>query len=655
MTASETSETEPHAQTAHWTPELSLQYRGVSQVRVAPDGLRVAYTLTEPVMTEEKSENLTQIWLANADGTGSYQATFAEKSSGDAQWSPDGKWLAFTSKRSEKNQLYRMRATGGEAERLTDGKGEVGAYLWSPDGTQIGFLMSDVKTEEEEKRDKGKDDAFWVNEDLKYSRLYVVPVEKDAHGKREPKLLTEFARNVVSFDWSPDSQTLVISHTLTAKADDWTSANLAAVDAASGDIKSLYEATATASQPLYSPDGKTIVFTLSDDPPRWAGSSVLHLLPTAGGSPRALPTTPNASPLLIGWSADSGVLYFAEATGTQFHGYAMNVQSGEISPLTAGNGLFTELHLNRSHRHLGFVYQNSNEPPKACVSSVEAFAAGSVSGSPTVKPDVPFPNLGRTELVRWQSTEGHEIEGLLTYPVGYEAGQRVPFLLVIHGGPAGVYSQAFTGNPNIYPVASFAAQGYAVLRCNPRGSSGYGKEFRYANQKDWGGGDYRDLMAGVDHVIALGVADPERMGVMGWSYGGFMTSWVITQTHRFQAASVGAGVTNLMSFNGTADIPSFIPDYFGAESWEDLDIYRDHCAMFQVKGVKTPTLIQHGDSDVRVPISQGYEFYNALRRQGVETRMVVLPRQPHGPTEPKMLLKVMQTNLDWFNKYLKPR
>jgi dipeptidyl aminopeptidase/acylaminoacyl peptidase len=161
-------------------------------------------------------------------------------------------------------------------------------------------------------------------------------------------------------------------------------------------------------------------------------------------------------------------------------------------------------------------------------------------------------------------------------------------------------------------------------------------------------------MAGVDHVIGLGVADPERLGVMGWSYGGFMTSWIITQTDRFKASSVGAGVTNIMSFNGTADIPSFIPDYFGAESWEDLELYRDHCALFQVKGVVTPTLIQHGDSDVRVPISQGYELYNALRRQNVETRMIVLPRQPHGPTEPRMLLKVMQTNLDWFAKFLKP-
>ena len=186
----------------------------------------------------------------------------------------------------------------------------------------------------------------------------------------------------------------------------------------------------------------------------------------------------------------------------------------------------------------------------------------------------------------------------------------------------------------------------------PRGSSGYGVEFRRANIKDWGGGDYNDLMTGVDHVVSMGVADPERLGVMGWSYGGYMTSWMITQTKRFKAASAGAPVTNLMSFTGTADIPDFIPDYFGGQPWDILDTYRKHSPMFNVKGVTTPTMIQHGEADERVPISQGYELYNALKAQGVPTRMIVLPRQPHGPNEPKMLLKVMQSNLEWFDKYL---
>jgi dipeptidyl aminopeptidase/acylaminoacyl peptidase len=169
--------------------------------------------------------------------------------------------------------------------------------------------------------------------------------------------------------------------------------------------------------------------------------------------------------------------------------------------------------------------------------------------------------------------------------------------------------------------------------------------------------DYQDLMTGVDHVIAMGVADPERMGVMGWSYGGFMTSWVITQTRRFKAASVGAGVTNLMSFTGTADIPGFIPDYFGGEFWDDggLERWRRHSAMFNVKGVSTPTLIQHGEQDLRVPISQGYELYNALKRQGVPVTMVVYPRTPHGIQEPKLMRDALTRNLEWFDRWVLDR
>jgi dipeptidyl aminopeptidase/acylaminoacyl peptidase len=261
--------------------------------------------------------------------------------------------------------------------------------------------------------------------------------------------------------------------------------------------------------------------------------------------------------------------------------------------------------------------------------------------------------VGKTEVIKWKSKDGREIEGLLTYPNGYTAGTKVPLILNIHGGPAGVFQQSYIGGRGVYPIATFASKGYAILRPNPRGSSGYGTEFRRANIKDWGGMDYEDLMTGVDHVIAMGVADVNRLGVMGWSYGGYMTSTIITKTRRFKAASAGAPVTNLMSFNGTADIPSFVPDYFGGDQWNDPATYAKHSAMFNIKGVTTPTLVQHGEADIRVPIEQGYQLYMALKRQNVPTRMLILPRQPHGPNEPKMQIAAMQSNLDWFDKYLK--
>jgi dipeptidyl aminopeptidase/acylaminoacyl peptidase len=299
---------------------------------------------------------------------------------------------------------------------------------------------------------------------------------------------------------------------------------------------------------------------------------------------------------------------------------------------------------------VGFAYDTPNQAPEAYCLALGSQTASQVSRANADLPKLP---LGETKVIEWKGKDGRAIEGLLTYPVGYESGKTYPLVLNIHGGPTGVFAEGFIGRSAIYPIAAFAARGYAVLRPNPRGSGGYGKEFRFANMADWGGMDYYDDLAGVDRVIAMGVADPNRLGVMGWSYGGFMTSWMITQTNRFKAAAVGAGVTDLWSFTGTSDIPGFLPDYFGGDPWDQFEAFQKHSAMTYVKNVKTPALILHGEADVRVPTSQGYEFYNALKRQGVTTKMVVYPRTPHGPREPKFVVDIAQRNLDWMDKYVR--
>ena len=218
----------------------------------------------------------------------------------------------------------------------------------------------------------------------------------------------------------------------------------------------------------------------------------------------------------------------------------------------------------------------------------------------------------------------------------------------------GVFSQVFVPAPHpyVFPLAAFAAAGYGVLRCNIRGSGGYGRAFRFANMKDWGGMDFEDLMSGVDHVIDLGVADPEQLGVLGWSYGAYMTAWTITQTKRFKAACMLAPVTNLISFTGLTDIHAFVPGYFGAEFWDDRELYLARSPISNVKGVKTPTLILHGEEDSRVSISQSFEFYDALKRQDGEVQMVAYPRMPHGPTEPRHHLDIMERTLAWFDRFL---
>jgi dipeptidyl aminopeptidase/acylaminoacyl peptidase len=652
------------AAAAPWSPDLAMRTRRVTQVRVSPDGGRVAFVVGSAVMEGKKSEWLSHVHVARADGTESFALTSGEHSSTAPAWSPDGKWIAFLSARGPvekegarkpKANLWRIRVAGGEAEQLTDLKGGITALRWSPDGTQVAFVMPDPRTEEQEKADEEKRDVKVVEEDLAPLGLYVVPAERGADGARPPRRLTPRTHsvgnlaNAADFAWSPDGRTIVFSHQPTPLINDWTRADVSTVEVATGAVRPLAATGAAEADPHFSPDGESIALVLSNDPTTWRRRARLAVVPAAGGAPRLLAETTDHQPDVVGWTRDGRILA-EEAWRTTRRLIAVPVGGGAPG-FVSGEDLFVgDPSLNDAGTHVGFVSQAPDRAPEAYVSALVPFAPVAVSRVQ----ELPALDCGRTEVVAWKAPDGKEIEGLLTYPVGYAAGARVPLLVIVHGGPAGVFARTFTGGPTPYPVAGFAARGYAVLRANVRGSSGYGFDFRNANYRDWGGGDYRDIMSGVDALVAKGLADPERLGVMGWSYGGYMTSWVITQTQRFKAASVGAGVTNLMSFTGTADIPAFIPDYFGGEFWEEggIDRWRGHSAMFHVGKVKTPTLIQHGEADLRVPVSQGYELYNALKRQGVPVRMVVYPRQPHGIQEPKFMLDAMQRNLEWFDRWV---
>ena len=646
---------------AEWTPLRMLQVKRIGSVQVSPDGKQVAFTVREAVMDNDKSEYLTHVHLADSDGDHSRQLTRGDKSCDDPQWSPDGETLALISARAGKKNLWLIRPNGGEATQLSHSKTDVTSFRWSPDGTSIAFTALDAPTSDEEQRTREKSDVRVVGENVKLNRLFVIPVSDSINAPRDGRQLTTGDLSVLYegsrpgrafFDWSPDGKTIAFSHNRTPAPDDWGTANLSLIDVQTGSVQSLCKTGAAESSPLFSPDGKSIAFVASDNPPTWGGRRTVSVMSTTDKIARQLAQTHDGFGRyseLLGWTADGKSLYFNEVQGTSLR--LMNLPlDGSPVVIDQRSGMsLAGYFLNSRRTHFGFNWEHLNRPQEAFMMAAQGGEPVQVSQVHRDQAAIP---LGRTEVIRWKSSDNTEVEGLLTYPVGYQPGLRYPLLLVIHGGPMGVFTQTFDGTATQYPVAAFASQGYAVLRPNPRGSSGYGQKFRYANYHDWGGGDYRDVMSGVDRVIALGVADQDRMGVMGWSYGGFMTSWIITQTDRFKAASVGAGVTNLMSFTGTADIPGFLPDYFGAEFWDNLETYRAHSAMFQVKGVTTPTLIQHGERDERVPLSQGQELYNALKRQGCTTKMVVYPRTPHGIEEPRLLLDCMQRNIEWFNRHL---
>jgi len=646
--------------TPGWAPAAMLQVKRIGVVQVSPDGRQAAFTVRRAIIEEGKSEYLTHIWLADTKGEKFWQLTQGEKSCDEPQWSPDGNTIAFISKREGKANLWLIAVSGGEAKQLTKTPGDVSSFRWSPHGSTIAFTAIDPKTNAEKNSERDKNDARVVDEDIKRQRLYVVEV-KESTETDERRQLTEGELNVAidsarpgkaAFDWSPDGKTIAFAHTTTPQPDHWPSADLSLIDVASKKITTLLGTPAAEGSPRYSPSGDTIAFVGSDNPPTWAGRRRIYVLPATGGVPRALAETADdfgRYSELIGWTENGTELLYSEIQGLEWKLLAMPL-NGPPRLISNGSGMsLSGAALNHSRTMVGFGFETSSQPVEAYVSSLKDWKAVAVS---RVNRDLPTMAMPKTEAIHWKSGE-FEIEGLLTYPLDYKPGTKYPLLVIAHGGPMGAFTRTCDASPGTYPVAAFAARGYCILRPNVRGSSGYGAKMRFANHKDWGGGDYRDLLAGVDHVIGLGVADGERMGIMGWSYGGFMTSWTITQTNRFKAASVGAGVTNLVSFTGTADIPSFLPDYFGGEFWDQPQLYEKHSAMFHVRGVKTPTLVQHGEKDERVPLSQGLEFYNALKRQGCPTKMVIYPRTPHGIEEPALLLDCMQRNLEWFDQHLR--
>jgi dipeptidyl aminopeptidase/acylaminoacyl peptidase len=638
-----------YAQTpAAWTPEASMQVRPVGDVTPSPDAKLVAYTESHAIIETEKSEIDTQIFLAASDGSHRTQLTRGEKSATAPEFSPDDRYVYFSSERSGKPNLWRIPVDGGEAEMLTDWKGEMGAYHVSPDGKWIAFAGMEPRADEEQAK-KEKRDFRVIDENPKNHSLWMIPAEADAERKRPPRKIGGIQGHVEDFDWSPDSRFIAFTHTPTPSADDWPKADISEVTVETGAVRPIAATSAAENTPRYSHDARYLAFVRSTDPARWAELYRIVLMTRQSGEARELAPTFDERPNLLGWSADSAHVLFAESKGASAAVYAMPLDGPPQSIYQPERGTIQAGHLNAAGTAFGVVLESWDEAPEAYVQKHGETTAERVSSANLDLPKLP---LGETRRIAWKAADGLDVEGLLTLPVGYQTGNKYPLVLVIHGGPTGVFQDTFLGRYGAYPYATFAAHGYAVLRVNPRGSGGYGRTFRFANMNDWGGKDYGDIMSGVDWIISMGVADPNRLAVMGWSYGGFMTSWVITHTHRFKAAAVGAGVTNLWSFTGTSDIHGFLPDYFSGEPWDTFDGYFNHSPMAFVKGVTTPTLILHGEADVRVPTSQGYELYNALKRQGVTTRMVVYPRTGHGPREPKFLLDIMQRHVEWVDKYV---
>jgi len=636
-----------------WTPEKMVQLDEVDAPVISPDGSMIAYEVRETLMEGEESSFLTHIWVAAKDGSMNRQFTRGEKSAANPRFTPDGKAISFTSTRNgDKQQVFMIYLDGGEAKQLTHAENGVNAYKWSPDGSRIAYTMTDPKSEEEKEREKEKRDVVLVDKKYHFSRLYVQPVVHESD-KDSATQIAAGDFQVTSFDWSPDGEDIAFSHQPTPKIDDNRKSNISVVPADSGAVSELVGWDGADTNTLFSKDGSFVVFQSSGGSEEPIGLTDVYRVSLDDGSPEALAKTPNRSASILEWGPNGNSLLISEVRHTYTALYELPLDGSQAQLLTPEDGVYSDFDLSGNGEHLTFTFEQPSTPPNVYTSPFKSFNKTQLTD---IYKDIEFPEMGKTELLTWTSGDGMEIEGLLTYPVGYEEGERVPLILNVHGGPAGAYLQSWTGGGSIYSLQYFAANGYAVLRPNPRGSTGYGKEFRYANVQDWGFGDYEDLMTGVDRVIEMGVADEENLFEMGWSYGGYMTSYIVTKTDRFNAVSMGAGLPNLISMVNTTDIPSYLVGHMGGYYWENEnmeEVYERHSAIYRIKEVSTPTQIIHGLEDDRVPTSQGQEFYWALKERNVPTELILYPRTPHGPREPKFIADVSNRIMDWFEQHRK--
>jgi dipeptidyl aminopeptidase/acylaminoacyl peptidase len=613
---------------------------------ISPDGRRVAFTVRETNWADNTYE--TEVWIADASAVGSARPlTSGAKSSQQPAWSPDGTWIAFVSDRSDVRQLYRLSVEGGEAEALTSGEA-VSAFAWSPDSRRIAYTMPDPVTAAMKERQEKYGEYTHEDRDHRMAQLHVVEVATKA-----TTAMTAGAFVVGAFDWSPDGARIAFDHRVNSDAGSSGSADISVVDVASRQVTPLVTQEGPDSNPRWSPDGRRIAFQSALAKPFYFfQNGALAIVAASGGTPLSITSRFDENPSLVAWTPAG--IFFAASQRTWAYLYRVDADSGQTAAhRVREDWIGQSWAVTPAGSHVAFVASGPRDFPDVYAATV-ATALAPVKLSDLGAQVAGWPAHGR-EVVRWKSQDGAGIEGVLHKPAGFDAGRRYPLLVVIHGGPTGVSRPTPYGSASFYPIDAWLAKGALVLEPNYRGSAGYGEAFRSLNVRNLGIGDAWDVLSGIDHLVAQGLVDKDRVGAMGWSQGGYISAFLATRhADRFKALSVGAGISNWVTYYVNTDIHPFTRQYLKATPWDDPKIYADTSPMTYIKQARTPTLIQHGDRDQRVPIPNAFELYQGLQDQKVPVELMIFRGFGHGLDKPKANRAAMQQNLDWFDRYLWP-
>ncbi len=570
-------------------------------------------------------------------------------------WSPDSQKIAFLSDAAKKGQLqlYVTNAAGGPAKMLTNVKGFLANPGWSPDGKTIAVVLTENATRASgplvaETPETGEiKDAFFEQ------RLALIELPSGlpaAAGNLTQ--ITPADTYIYEYNWSPDGKRFVVSSARGNGDNNWWIAELSTLDAATGRMKSIYKPKLQIANPVWSPDGKQIAFIegLMSDEGLTGGD--IYTVSSDGGEAKNLTKDRKASAAWLGWQPDGKIL-FSEFIGGNSAIATLDPATGKLAQRWSGEGAFSAagifgfvLSVANDGKTITGIFRSYSHPPEVVLITSESSAPTPVtSRNASLKPA-----WGEAKSITWKS-DGYDVQGWLLYPRDFDPGKKYPLVVYVHGGPSHISLSHWPGSHDF--ASGLAGMGYFVLSPNPRGSFGQGEAFTRANVRDFGYGDFKDIMAGVDEAIRVAPIDPNRLGIAGWSYGGFMTMWAVTQTNRFKAAMAGAGLSNWLSYYGENLIDQWMIPFFGKSVYDDPEVYAKSSPITFIKKVKTPTLILVGDSDGEVPAPQSYEFWHALKTLGVETQFVVYEREGHLFANPKHQRDVIARTLAWFDAHLR--
>lgn len=636
---------EPSVQRTPFTPEKMATLRFQHDPELSPDGKRVAFTLLE--WEPGKPRRRASIWTVLTGGEqDSAEATIlcaSDKNDLYPRWSPDGQWLAFLSNRENGSDLFQpyvMPASGGAARRICAMPNGVDALGWSPDSKRLAFTSPEGAA--------AAVDPIVVAPG-RHARLWSVSVDGG-----QPQPITPENQTVWEFAWSPDGSRLALYVSDGPDETDWYRGQVGVVEAAGGAVRLLTQLTRQASALAWSPDSERIAYISGEWSDHGLVGGEVFVIPATGGEARNLTPGVDFSPSWARWTPDGRRLLYTgwDGVGAQI-GY-LDETTGERTPLDRevmlGDWGCARLSPSANFQSFAATINDARHPGEVYLGAVTDDSGVTWRRLTQLNP-LAEETWARVPVQRltFEGADGWPIQALYTPPLRHEGAGAPPMVLLVHGGPTAAFRDDWSG----WNAQVFAAAGIATLRVNPRGSVGRGLAFADAVLGDMGGKDYEDLMRGVDDAIARGLADPERLGIAGWSYGGFMSAWVVTQTTRFKAAMVGAGVTDFHSFHAQSNIQDWDMRFLKATPNEQPEVYRQRSPITYARHVKTPTLVIHGEKDPCVPVNQAYAFYHAVREQGVPAELAIYPREGHGFVEREHVSDWVSRMLRWMTTYLK--